>query len=223
LSKSVHPDVAAQLVDIALHAERPLVITDADEVLFYFMAALEKFLESQGLYFDWVSYSLFGNIRDKADQVPVATERARDLLQQFFVRYTEAMEPVAEAAQSLSILSRRSQILVLSNVPLAYAEARRRALAAAGMEYPLICNIGSKGATVRELAARVAAPVFFIDDLPLHHSSVREAAGHVYCLHFIADPRLKPLLGPAADSDHRADSWIEARAYIEQLLDQHGF
>jgi hypothetical protein len=221
--KSLHPDVAAQLADLALDSARPLVITDADEVLFHFMAGFERFLESRALYFDWASYSLFGNIRRRADAEPVAMEEARVLVADFFAAHTEALEPVPDAAESLARLSRRGQIIVLSNVPLAQGPARRRALAAGGMDYPLVCNIGSKGAAVRELAARVRAPVFFIDDIPLNHSSVRQAAAHVLCLHFIADRRLAGLLGPAADSDHRAETWPEACAYIEARLDTLGF
>lgn len=217
------PEVAAQLARITLAPDRPLIISDADEVLFRFMAGFEQFLDAQGLYFDWSSYALHGNIRRRRDDAPVEHEAVPGLLQDFFAGHTELLEPVPDAAAALAELARRTQIVVLSNVPVAQTEARRRALAAAGMDYPLVANTGSKGAAVRDLAARVAAPVFFIDDIPLNHSSVRRAAGHVLCVHFIADARLARLLPQADDSDHRADSWPEVKAFIAARLDALGF
>lgn len=221
--KPLPTEVAAQLAQIALAPDKPLIISDADEVLFRFMAGFERFLAAQGLYFDWSSYALHGNIRRRADDQPVDFDSVPGLLHGFFAEHTETLEPVPDAAAALAELARRTQIVILSNVPTAQTEARRRALAAAGMDYPLVANSGSKGAAVRELAARVAAPVFFIDDIPLNHSSVRRAAGHVLCVHFIADARLAKLLPQAEDSDHRADNWAEVKAFIAARLDALGF
>jgi hypothetical protein len=223
VSGELHQDVAAQIGALALQRGRPLIVSDADEVLFAFMAGFERFLHSIDLYFHWGSFALTGNVRRRSDDTPLEGEAVRALLPRFFASHTELLEPVAGAADALRALSARAQIVVLSNLPLAQAEARQRALITHGMNYPLIANIGGKGAAVQYLETLVAAPVFFIDDIPSQHTSVRKAAARVLCLHLIADPRLAKLLGPAEHSDHRADDWIEARAYIEAALDRLGY
>jgi hypothetical protein len=220
---TLHPEVATQIDQLELVRGRPLIVTDADEVLFAFMAGFERFLESINLYFHWGSYALVGNVRTRADDRPVEAEAVRELLKRFFEEHTEMLDPVPGAADALQALSARAQIVVLSNLPLAQAPARRRALAAHGMDYPLIANTGGKGNAVRRLEERVAAPVIFIDDIPTQHTSVRSAAERVLCLHLIADPRLARLLGPAEHSDHRTDTWPEARALIEAALDRLGY
>ena len=118
---------------------------------------------------------------------------------------------------------RRSQVIVLSNVPFAQTEPRRRWLARHGLAYPLIANIGPKGPAVRDLAGRTDAPVYFIDDSPQHHAAVARVAERVRRLHFVADARLARLLGPAPDSHHRADSWPEARTFLETDLTEQGY
>lgn len=210
--------VAAQIEALALTAGRPLLIADADEVLFYFMRGLERFLESRQLYFDWRSYALYGNIRRRQDDSPMAAEELHPLLQDFFAEATELLEPVDGAAAALAQLADQAQIVVLSNVPIAARAARARALARHGMAFPLIANSGLKGPAVAALIRRVAAPTIFVDDIPHNHASVAQAAPEAHRLHFVADPRLAALLGPAPDCHHRAKTWEEIRDHIAALL-----
>ena len=210
--------VAAQLAELDLHPHRPLLIADADEVLFYFMRGLEGFLDGRGLYFDWASYALYGNIRRRDDDGPVAAEELHPLLQGFFAEATESLDPVDGAAMALAELSRQAQIVVLSNLPLTAREARQRALARHGMAYPLIANTGPKGPAVASLRQRVDAPAVFIDDIPQNHASVARISPTTHRLHFVADPRLAALLGPAPDCHHRAGSWEDIRNHVAILL-----
>ncbi len=215
--------LADQLAALTLARQRPLIVCDADEVLFAFMAGFERYLLEQGLYFDWRSYALAGNIRHQADDTPLEAAGVPALLHRFFTARTEQLDPVPGAADALARLAARAQVIVLSNLPLDQLPARRRALVAHGMDYPLIANTGGKGAAVRHLAERVAAPVVFIDDIPHQHRSVRQAAAATFCLHFVADPRLARLLGPAPECDCRADRWPEAQGVIAAALARHGF
>jgi hypothetical protein len=210
--------VAEQIAGLTFTTGQPLIIVDADEVLFYFMRGLEIFLTGRDLYFDWASYALYGNIRQRADDQPVAAELLHPLLQHFFAEATENLEPVDGAAAALAALSAKGRVLVLSNVPMSAREARRRALQRHGMDFPLIANSGPKGPAVAALIARANAPAAFIDDIPHNHASVAQLAPAVHRLHFIADPRLAALLGPAADCHHRADSWPDLQQLIARLL-----
>ncbi|WP_370155351.1 hypothetical protein [Ferrovibrio sp.] len=213
------PDpVAAQLAALSLVPGRPLVIADADEVLFYFLRGLEGFLEGRGLYFDWASYALYGNIRRRDDDAVVPAEDLHGLLEGFFAEATESLMPVDGAAEALRELSRQAQVVILSNVPLPARAARERALTRHGMAYPLVANSGPKGPAVAALIDQVGAPAVFIDDIPQNHTSVARLAPAVHRLHFVADPRLGALLGPAADSHHRAESWPDLHRHIDRLF-----
>ncbi|MEK9968258.1 MAG: hypothetical protein VW600_03920 [Ferrovibrio sp.] len=212
--------VAEQLATLSLTPGRPMLIVDADEVLFYFMRGLERFLDSRDLYFDWASYALHGNIRQRQDDAPVAAEILHPLLQRFFAEATEELEPVDGAAQALAELNRIAQVVVLSNVPMPARNARIRALARHGMAFPLIANTGPKGPAVAAMLKQTKAPAVFIDDIPQNHRSVAELAPAAHRLHFIADTRLAALLGPAPDCHHRAETWLDIQAHIQTLLAQ---
>ncbi|MFQ5984953.1 MAG: hypothetical protein ACE5LL_05490 [Alphaproteobacteria bacterium] len=220
---SLHPEVARQLAALALHPPRPLVISDADEVLVGFFASFESYLVDNGLYFTWESYRLAGNIRCLADDVALVQEEIRALVEAFFAGHIERLVPIDGAQEALAALARRAHIVILSNSPLAQREPRRRSLARHGIDYPLVANIGSKAAAVRRLAEQVTGPVYFIDDSPQHHAEVAEAAGRVRRLHFVAEPRLAQLMGPARHSHRRVESWAAARAFIEEDLAAQGF
>ena len=220
---SLHPDVHSQIEQIELDPSRPLIISDADEVLFQFAAALEVFLEENGLYFDMSSFALTGNIKHKASDEPLSGEEVGKLIGDFFVARTEHMEPVLGAPDALKRLSGRSQIVVLTNVPLAQREARIRGLQKHGMDYPVIANIGLKGGAVKAMREKVKAPALFLDDIPHNIQSVAETADDVHLIHFIADDRLAKLLGPAEHSHHRADDWEALHDYIDGYLTDLGY
>ena len=133
------------------------------------------------------------------------------------------MDTAPGASEALEALSRRAQVVVLSNLPWARRRERRRALTDNGMDYPLVSNTGPKGPAVAALARRAGAPAFFIDDGPNHHESVAASAGAVRRLHMIADRRLARLCAPAPSAHYRVDDWPAARAIIEAELAAAGF
>jgi hypothetical protein len=211
-------DVRPQIDNLALRRGTPLIVTDADEVLFRFFAAFEAFIEVRGLYFNYESFRLTGNVLARHDDRAVEADEVGALLGQFFETETERIPPVEEAAPSLAHLSGLAQIVVLSNVPPARKAARERALATHGMPYPLVANSGRKGLAVRHLAEIVDAPVVFIDDIPLNHESVSEHAHHVHRLQFVADERLASLVTPSPHADHWMADWGTMTRHIETHL-----
>lgn len=219
MTDDIHKDVLPQLEKLKIDPDRPLVISDADEVLFNFMVGLEKLLESENLYFDWSSFALTGNIRRVENKEPIAQEEVGRLLSDFFEHYCVDLPAVNGAAAGLEALSAHAQIVVLSNIPPKYAHHRVIGLKDKGMDYPLIANIGSKGEVVRHLTHGMSAPAFFIDDIPHNHSSVNIHASHVHRLHYIADERLSALLGPAEHSHTRLYNWPEIEAHILQHIE----
>jgi hypothetical protein len=206
--------VEAQISALVIDGGRPLIITDADEVLFQFMARLEEFIRQRNLIFDWSSFALTGNIRDAATNEPAAPAEVKKLLAAFFAEQTADLDPVDGAAAALRRLSGSAQIVVLSNVPQAAVADRIACLRRHGMDFPLIANVGAKGPAVRALMGDAVRPAVFIDDIPHNHKSVAQAAPDILRLHFVAHPRLAALIGPAEYADQRLHSWPEIEAAI---------
>lgn len=216
-------DLRQQIAPLELEVGKPLIVSDADEVLFAFMAGFEAYLLTQDFHFRWDSYALQGNIRRTADDFAVDQAEVKRLLGGFFAARTEHLDAIPGAAEALASLSRRAQVVILSNVPLPQRSARLKALHAQGMPYPLIANEGGKGRAVRALADLVQAPVVFVDDIPNQHTSVKKAVAEAFCLHFVGEPRLARFLAMAEHADHRADTWEEALPVIEGKLSALGY
>ncbi len=222
MNEPLKPSVAAQLETVKLDRRRPLLICDADEVLFAFMEGFERFLHGQDHFYVWRSYQLSGNIRRRQGGGVIDDAGIADLLRRFWNDHAEDMPLIPGASEALAALSARAQILILTNVPFEHLTARERALRRHGMNYPTVANDGPKGPAVKWLKARVGAPAFFVDDSPKHHHSVAEHAPEVRRLHFVGDRRLAGLLGKAPESHYRTDDWPSARALIEGELGQAG-
>ncbi len=219
LDEGLHEDVEPQLTELDLDPSRPLIISDADEVLFDFMASFVAFVEENGHYYDWKSFALTGNIRRPSDHSALSPAEVRTLINTFFAERTETIPAVEGAAAALEAMSNDGiQVLVLSNLPLAQREDRARALARNGMAYPIVANAGLKGPTVKALAGRVQAPTAFIDDIGHHHESVAEHAASVHRLHFSSHPRLRALQGHIPTAHHQAASWAELESELRSRL-----
>lgn len=223
MNEPIPVEVIRQIDGLALDAGRPLLICDADEVLFAFLRGLDQFLHDGGLELRLDSFALTGNIRHRHNGEALEAADVRDLLQRFFAERTESLEPIDGAAAALTGLSERMQVMVLTNIPQPQRDARRRALRKHGMDFPVVANAGRKGAAVARLAARVEAPVVFVDDIPHNIDSVAEHADDVIRLHFVGDERLARMIGPASGAHARHDTWPEARDYIEGELLQRGY
>lgn len=197
---------------------RPLIISDADEVLVQFMPAFERYADERGLLFSLDSFALVGNIRHRDSAKVLDKQAVSQLIDDFFEERVEHCEPVEGAAQTLALLARDADIVILTNIPDAQRERRERALASHGMPYRVYTNKGPKGPPVKALIEGRSGPVVFIDDLPPHHQSVAQTVSQVHRLHMIADARLQVLI-PRADHAHaRIDSWPEALPWLRSVL-----
>lgn len=221
--KALDPEVETALGGLDLDPDRPLIISDADEVLLQFVAGLERFLDTKDLWLDLKSFALSGNIKRKGTNEPFPKEETQSLLGDFFKSETEKLEAVPHAAESLAALSDRAQIIVLSNVPTSQQAARSSSLASQGMDYPLIANKGLKGGAVAHIGATHKAPIFFLDDIPHNVWSVAAAYEPSKRLHFIADKRLARLIDASEHSHFHSSHWPDARAFIEDELTAAGY
>lgn len=210
---------AALVADIEIDPDRPLLIVDADEVLFHFMAAFLEFIESRGHAFVFRSYALTGNVLAHADGPPLEGKQVGELIQGFFAERTRHIPPDPEAAPALKRLAADGvQSVVLSNVPTHAAEDRRHALAAAGIDVALAPWSGPKGEAVKALAEKTRLGAAFVDDIAHHHESVAETAPDVYRLHYVTHPELRRILGHVPAAHDQSDDWPGLENLIRRRL-----
>jgi hypothetical protein len=87
------------------------------------------------------------------------------------------------------------------------------------MDYEVFCNEGPKGpALSRLLADHGRPPAVFIDDLPPHHTSVKDIEPQVHRIHMVADLNLRTLIPKAPDAHARIDEWVDAAGYLQELV-----
>ena len=204
-----------------LKAGRPLLIVGADEVLLRFVEGFDRFLDRQGLFLDLTAYRLHGNVKRRDDLTPILDVEVTALLDDFR-RDLDWLEHVEGARDSLNALSRKLDIVVLTNISPNQADARRRNLEGFGLDLPVVANSGLKGESVKALAARAGRPSFFVDDIPHNLASAAQHAPDVTRIHLIGDERLKPLLPAAETAHYRAEGWKDAQAFIVNKLGEAG-
>lgn len=214
----IAPEIMDQLEALELHPARPLIITDADEVLLRFMERVEHYLDTLGLWIDLSSFALGSNIKSKKTDEPV---KVPTLIDDFFAAETAHIDAAHGAAEALASLSRMAQIIVLTNLPAPHRNERIANLKGHGMDYPVVVNSGLKGPAVKWLTQKVSGPVFFLDDIPHNIDSVAEHAPQVHTIHFVADPRLAKLINKAEGATARLDIWAEAHDFIAGKIADH--
>lgn len=217
MSNMLSEEISNQIETLELDPDRPLVISDADEVLLQFMRQFEIYLDRNDMWIDLSSFRLQGNIKYKGSDEAVDMTN-RNIIDDFFAAETLNFSPVEGAAEALTALSKEAQIIILTNLPLAQKSERQINLSKHGMDYPVIVGSGLKGPAVKSLGEKINAPLFFLDDIPHNINSVAEYVPTSGRIHMIADPRLSKLIGAAEGASARIDQWQEAQAWILDKL-----
>ncbi|MEC8316567.1 MAG: hypothetical protein VX006_02120 [Pseudomonadota bacterium] len=217
MSNMLSEEISNQIETLELDPDRPLVISDADEVLLQFMRQFEIYLDRNDMWIDLSSFRLQGNIKYKSSDEAVDMTN-RNIIDDFFAAETLNFSPVEGAAEALNALSKEAQIIILTNLPLAQKSERQINLSKHGMDYPVIVGSGLKGPAVKSLGEKINAPLFFLDDIPHNINSVAEYVPTSGRIHMIADPRLSKLIGAAEGASARIDQWHEAQAWILDKL-----
>lgn len=217
MSNMLSEEISNQIETLELDPDRPLVISDADEVLLQFMRQFEIYLDRNDMWIDLSSFRLQGNIKYKGSDEAVDMTN-RNIIDDFFAAETLNFSPVEGAAEALNVLSKEAQIIILTNLPLAQKSERQINLSKHGMDYPVIVGSGLKGPAVKSLGEKINAPLFFLDDIPHNINSVAEYVPTSGRIHMIADPRLSKLIGAAEGASARIDQWQEAQAWILDKL-----
>jgi hypothetical protein len=202
---------------------RPLLISDCDEVLLHMVAHFDAWLdEVHGIDFAFESGNFHDAMTEKASGAVVAEDRVWPLLGAFFESEMHRQTLVPGALEALGRIGEIADIVILTNLPDEARPWRVDQLASHGIAHEVVCNRGGKGVPARAIIERHRATrTAFVDDLAVHHASVAKHAPEVHRLHMIAEPRLAVAVPPAEQAHARIDDWPTATTWLlERLEDQ---
>ena len=196
-----------KLITYKIIKDKPLIVCDADEVIFDFMYSFEKYLHAKSLYFNWKSYALEGNILNDKNEA-LNRRQITDTINSFFMNKTESMSLVEGAVNSLQILSKKHNIIILSNIPFKFYEKRKVALKKCGINFPFFANTGPKGKAVKYLSDIHKGKIWFIDDSPFQIKSVKLEEKNVNTILFVGNSKLEALIKNKNEyCDHFSNKW----------------
>jgi hypothetical protein len=185
----------------------PLLISDADEVIFDFMESFEEYLLSNSMYFSYKSFKLNGNIYNQETNKPIDSANIPIIISNFFQEYAIKMPLIKEAKSALEKLSKVMNVIILSNIPKNYAADRIQCLKENNMNYAFISNEGPKNIKCLELQKLTNKKVFFIDDLPNQISAVSNYCKNIITIHFLQNKKLLKIIPEVKDSDYNVNNW----------------
>lgn len=197
-------------------SNRPLIVTDCDEVLLHMVVPFREWLdEAHNVHFDMRGQDFTNALRHKDSNVPVERELVWTLLSGFFDTEMHRQQPISGAVEALARLARVADIEVLTNIGERAHLGRIEQLRAVGIDHRVHWNQGGKGAPLAAILDRVQPSVaFFIDDLGFHHRSVAAHAPQVWRLHMVGEPEIAADVPPEATAHARIDDWTAAEAWI---------
>lgn len=202
---------------------RPLLITDCDEVLLYMIAHFRDWLaEEEGVDCDLSQAEFYRTMRRAGSDEPLAQAEMWALLNSFFDKQMHRQTPVEGAAEAIAAIREHADVVVLTNLLDFRQEARREQLAGHGMDLRVFTNQGPKGPALRAIVEEYRpSRAVFVDDLSQHHGSVFEVAPHVHRLHLCAEPLVAPHIACAHAAGHahaRIDEWAAALPWLLETL-----
>jgi hypothetical protein len=198
---------------------RPLVISDCDEVLLHMIVPFSEWL---GEAHD-IDFSLAGNEFHKAMKRRQTGELvdAQDvwpLLNSFFDSEMHRQYPIQGSVAAMASLAEHADVVVLTNLQDHRAETRTRQLADHGIGVRVFTNQGPKGPALKAILDEYQpSRAVFIDDLAQHIGSAAETTPDVHRLHLCGEPQIAPHIACAHVAGHahaRIDDWATALPWL---------
>jgi hypothetical protein len=197
---------------------RPLLVTDCDEVLLHMVRHFGEWLNEAHAIDFAPAGGAFANAMTRAGAA-VPEAEVWPLLDGFFRTEMERQTLVPGAAEALARIGTVADIVVLTNLKDWGEQGRSAQLERHGIGHRVVCNQGGKGPAVARLLAELdPGVVVFVDDLAVHHHSVAEHAPGVWRLHLIAESTVACGVPPAPAAHARIDDWPHAAAWIMARL-----
>lgn len=193
---------------------RPLLITDCDEVLLYMVSHFRDWLaEEEGVAFDMGRGEFSSAMRRIKTGDLLEQAEMWSLLNKFFDGQMHRQTPVEGAVEAIRAIGEHADVVVLTNLMDFRQEARRLQLADHGIDVRVFTNQGPKGPALKAILMNIRPRAVFVDDLAQHHGSVAGVAPEIGRLHLCAEPLLAPHIACAHLAGHahaRIDRWDAA-------------
>ncbi|MPS67646.1 MULTISPECIES: HAD family hydrolase [Novosphingobium] len=205
---------------------RPLLITDCDEVLLYMVSHFRDWLaEEEGVAFDMGRGEFSSAMRRIKTGDLLEQAEMWSLLNKFFDGQMHRQTPVEGAVEAIRAIGEHADVVVLTNLMDFRQEARRLQLADHGIDVRVFTNQGPKGPALKAILDEYApSRAVFVDDLAQHHGSVAGVAPEIGRLHLCAEPLLAPHIACAHLAGHahaRIDRWDAATPWLIDWLTQN--
>ena len=203
---------------------RPLIISDCDEVLLHMVAHFRDFLgEQHGIDFaldngDWgkaLTWQASGETVEPTD--------IWKYLNLFFDTEMDSQLPIKGAVEAMGTLGEQADVVILTNLLDERRDRRAEQLLRHGIDVPVYTNQGPKGPALAKILAEYnPTKAVFIDDLAQHHGSAAETVPHVTRLHLCGEPAIAPHIACGEKAGHahaRIDEWDHALPWILARLE----
>ncbi|TCM43187.1 HAD family hydrolase [Novosphingobium aerophilum] len=205
---------------------RPLLITDCDEVLLYMVSHFRDWLaEEEGVAFDMGRGEFSSAMRRIKTGDLLEQAEMWSLLNKFFDGQMHRQTPVEGAVEAIRAIGEHADVVVLTNLMDFRQEARRLQLADHGIDVRVFTNQGPKGPALKAILDEYTpSRAVFVDDLAQHHGSVAGVAPEIGRLHLCAEPLLAPHIACAHLAGHahaRIDRWDAATPWLIDWLTQN--
>ena len=202
------------LKNLKIDNSLPLIICDADEVIFEFMKSFDKYLNKNDMFFSYNSFRLNGNIIYLKENKIVEADKIQNIILDFFKNCTLNMPLIKESKETLKELKKYTNIVILSNIPEKYAPNRLKCLKKHNINYNFLYNKGPKGDICKKLEKLTNKKTFFIDDLPNQIKSVSNSTKNIITIHFLQNKKLLKILPEVKNSDFNARNWKQVKEII---------
>ena len=153
---------------------RPLIVSDCDEVLLHMLAHFRDFLdEEHAVDFLWEGGSFANSMRSRESGATLSDEEMWRLLNLFFDTEMDRQTPIPGAVEAIGTLAERADVVVLTNLKDHRMERRALQLAGHGIHARVFTNQGPKGPALKAILEEYRpSRAIFIDDIAQHHASV---------------------------------------------------
>jgi hypothetical protein len=200
---------------------RPILITDCDEVLLHMVRHFSDWLgEEHGVLFRPEEGDMAGGLKLASTGEKLPSERVWELLWGFFGSEMHRQTVVPGAVEALGTIGEKADIVILTNLGEEARNGRIEQLARFGIHHEVVCNRGGKGEPLRSIVERHRATrSVFVDDLAVHHASVAKHSPETQRLHMVAEPGLAAATATAEHAHARIDDWAVATPWILERLD----
>lgn len=205
---------------------RPLVVSDCDEVLLHMVGHFRDWLgEEQGIDFDFNGGDFAQSMRRQDNGTVVEPDEIWRLLGKFFDTEMDRQTAIPGAIEAMHVLRDHADVVILTNLVDKRRDDRTRQLATHGLDIRVFTNQGPKGPALKAILQEYRpSKAIFIDDLAQHHGSAADVVPQVKRLHLCGEPMLAAHIDCAHKGGHadaRIDDWAGALPWLlEQLQEE---